>query len=96
MSMNQQVSPLSDQERMEDLIAEEKYMMNTYASFLPEATCPQLRQVLQTNFSDCAANQQCVYDEMSRKGWYPVKNASVPDVDAACQKFSQMKSQINL
>jgi len=93
--MNQNVSPLNDQERMEDLIAEEKYMMNTYASFIPEATCPQLRQVLQSNFNDCAANQQSIYDEMSGRGWYPVKNASVPDVDTACRKFAQMQTQLN-
>ena len=51
--------------------------MYTYSAFLPEASCPQLRAVLDENFNDCAANQQMVFDKMNQMGWYPVKNAPV-------------------
>ena len=39
-------SSFTDQDRMEDLIAQEKYLINGYSTFIPEATCPELRQVL--------------------------------------------------
>ena len=85
---------LSDQERMEDLLTQEKYLINAYGTFIPEATCPQLRQVLSANFNDCVQNQYSLFDQMNQKGWYQTKPAPVPEVDAARQKFSQMKQQM--
>ena len=45
MNQNPQNSVLSDQDMMEDLLTQEKYLISSYSTFLPEATCPQLRQV---------------------------------------------------
>ena len=94
MNQNQNGCIMNDQDKMEDLLAQEKYLMYTYSAFIPEATCPQLRQVLRDNFNDCASNQQTVFDKMNQMGWYPVKNAPVPEVDQARQKFSQLKTQL--
>jgi len=91
--MNTTVS-LNDKERMEDLLTQEKYLITSYSTFIPEATCPNLRQVLTTNFNDCAQNQFQIFDKMSQLGWYPGKPAQQPDVDAAKQKFQQMKQQL--
>ena len=85
---------LNDRERMEDLLAQEKYLITAYSTFIPEASCPNLRQVLTTNFNDCAQNQFQVYDKMSQLGWYAGKPAQQADVDAARQKFQQMKNQL--
>lgn len=95
--MNSNVQPnvsLNDKERMEDLLAQEKYLISAYSTFIPEASCPNLRQVLTTNFNDCAQNQFQVYDKMSQLGWYPGKEAPQNEVDAARQKFQQMKQQL--
>ena len=85
---------LNDKERMEDLLAQEKYLISAYSTFIPEASCPNLRQVLTTNFNDCVQNQYQVYDKMSQLGWYPGKEAPKPEVEAARQKFQQMKQQL--
>ena len=85
---------LNDKERMEDLLAQEKYLISAYSTFIPEASCPNLRQVLTTNFNDCVQNQYQVFDKMSQLGWYPGKTAPQPEVDAARQKFQQMKQQL--
>jgi len=85
---------LNDKERMEDLLAQEKYLITAYSTFIPEASCPNLRQVLTSNFNDCVQNQYQVFDKMSQLGWYPGKAAQQPDVDAARQKFQQMKQQL--
>ena len=37
---------LNDQDRLEDLLSQEKYLISAYGTFIPEASCPQLRQVL--------------------------------------------------
>ncbi|MBQ8506161.1 MAG: spore coat protein [Clostridia bacterium] len=84
----------TDQDRMEDLIAQEKYLIDGYSTFIPEATCPQLRQVLSDNLNGCCNNQYTVYDKMSQLGWYPIKNASQAEIDEAKQKFSQLKQKL--
>ena len=85
---------LNDKERMEDLLSQEKHLITTYSTFIPEAACPNLRNVLTTNFTDCVQNQYQVYDKMNQLGWYPPKPAQQTDVDAARQKFQQMKQQL--
>ena len=90
--MNQNV--LNDQDRMEDLLTQEKYLISAYSTFIPEATCPQLRGVLNNNFNECVQNQYSVFDQMSKLGWYPVKDAPTPEIDAARQKFSQLQTQL--
>lgn len=85
---------LNDQERMEDMLAQEKYLISAYSTFIPEATCPELRQVLNANFSGCVNNQHAIFDKMAQLGWYPPKAAPQPEIDTARQKFQQMKQQL--
>ena len=86
---------LTDQDRLEDMLAEEKYLISSYSTFIPEATCPQLRQVLNTNFNDCVQNQYAVFDQMNQMGMYSVKPAPAQEIEAARQKFAQLKQQMN-
>ena len=85
---------LTDQDRMEDLLTQEKYLISSYSTFIPEAACPNLRTVLNDNFNECVQNQFTVFDKMSQLGWYPTKNAPMPEVKAAQQKFQQMQTQL--
>ncbi len=94
MNQNAQNAVLSEQDIMEDLLTQEKYLISSYSTFLPEATCPQLRQVLTDNFYECASSQYNVFDRMNQMGWYQTKNAPAPEIQAARQKFQQMKSQM--
>lgn len=84
----------TDQDRMGDLLAQEKYLIDAYSTFIPEATCPKLRGVLEVNFNECAQNAYVVFDKMSQLGWYPTKAAPQQEIDAARQKFQQMQSQM--
>ena len=87
-------SVMNDQDRLEDMLTEEKYLINAYSTFIPEATCPQLRQVLTANFNDCVQNQFTVFDQMKQLGWYQTKAAAMPEVEQARQKFAQLKQQL--
>ncbi len=84
----------TDQDRMEDLLAQEKYLIDGYSTFIPEASCPQLRQVLCDNLNGCFNDQYAVFDKMSQLGWYPTKNAPQADIDEARQKSEQLKQQL--
>ena len=92
MQNNQSV--LNDQDRMEDLLSQEKYLMGAYGTFIPEATCPELRKVLTDNFNECAQNQYAIFDQMAKMGWYPTKPAPTDEVNAARQKFQELKAQL--
>ena len=94
--MNNQTNPsmFNDQDRLEDLLSQEKYLIGSYSTFIPEASCPQLRQVLNDNFNGCVQNQFAVFDQMSQLGWYQTKPAPVPEVQAARQKYAQLKQQL--
>ena len=85
---------LTDQDRMEDLLAQEKYLIDGYSTFIPEAACPELRQVLCDNLNGCFNNQYTIFDKMSQLGWYPTKAAPQADVDEITQKSAQLKQQL--
>ena len=85
---------LTDQDKIEDLLSEEKYLISGYGTFIPEASCPQLRQVLTQNLTECVQNQYTIFDQMNQLGWYPTKAAPVADVNAAREKFTQMQRQL--
>ena len=84
---------LNDQQRMEDLLTQEKYLISSYSTFLPEACCPQLRQVLTDNMNQSVQSQFTVFDKMNSLGWYPTKEAQAADVRTARDKFAQMRAQ---
>ena len=85
---------LNDQDKMNDLLSEEKSLISAYGTFLPEASCPQLRQVLTQNMSGCAEDQYTIFDQMSQLGWYPTKDAPAAEVSAAREKFSQIRQTL--
>ena len=87
-------SCFSDQDRMEDLLAQEKYLIDSYSTFIPEASCPELRQVHNENLNGCFNNQYTVFDKMNQLGWYPTKNAPQADIDEAKQKSGQLMQQL--
>ena len=86
---------LTDQDKMEDLLSEEKYLIGAYGTFIPEATCPQLRQVLTQNLNECVQNQYDIFNQMSQLGWYPTKAAPAAEISAVREKFSQLKQTLD-
>ena len=94
MYQSQTTATLSDQERMEDLLSQEKFLIDGYSSFIPEASCPELRQILTENMNGSLNSQYAVFDRMRSLGWYPVKPAPQADVDEACQKSLQLRNQL--
>lgn len=92
---NSQSGGFGDRDRMEDLLAQEKYLIDSYSDFIPEAACPQLRQTLTENLNGCLNSQYDVFDQMRTLGWYPIKPAQQADIDDARQKSEQLRSQLS-
>ena len=94
MNNSHMTAVYTDQDRMEDLISQEKYLIDSYSTFIPEADCPELRQILSENLNGCCNNQYAVFDQMRSLGWYSTKPAPQADIDEARQKSEQLKNQL--
>lgn len=77
--MNQQPD-FSEQELLNDLLNQEKQMITSYATFLTEASCHNLRKVLSGNLSQTSHDQFQVFEQMRDKGYYQGNDASDQDV----------------
>ena len=85
---------MNDQYGMEDLLEQEKYLIQGYGSYIPEASEPQLRAVLTDNMNGCAQNQFSVFTKMEQMGWFQGQVAQASVLESAKQRFSQMKGQM--
>ena len=92
--MNIQLN-LSEQDMLEDLLTQEKQFISAYSTFITEASCPNLRHILMTNFDQSCEDQYMIFDLMRKKGYYPPKDAQDNEVNTVKQKFTQMKSQLH-
>jgi spore coat protein CotF len=85
---------LTDQDRLGDMLSQEKQLIGTYSTYIPEASCPKLRQVLEDNFTDCVKDQYTVFDYMNQRGWYEVKAATQQEITDAVNKSNELKKQL--
>ncbi len=89
-----QGQPMSDQELAFDLLYQEKALLTNIASEVLEASQPGMRQVLNDCYMQIGQDQLEIFSQMEKQGWYPVKPAQAQDVQAAKQKYQQMRSAL--
>ncbi len=92
--MNIQLN-MSEQDMLEDLLTQEKQFIGAYSTYITEASCPNLRHILMTNFDQSCEDQYMIYDLMRKKGYYTPKDAQDNEVNTVKQKFTQMKNQLH-
>jgi len=71
---------LTEQELLNDLLNQEKQMVTSYAAFLTEASCHNLRKLLSGNLSQTSHDQYQVFEQMREKGYYQLSDASDQEV----------------
>jgi hypothetical protein len=86
-------SNVNDRDRMQDLLSTEKYLTNSYDTFMNEASHDALFQVIKQNHSKCQDLQRQIYTTMFAKGWYKLAVADAQSVADAYNKAVQSKSQ---
>ena len=85
---------MTEQELLNDLLNQEKQLMSSYATFIQEASCENLRKVLTNQFNQTSQDQYQVFDSMRQKGYYQAKDAQAQDVQQAKDTFRGMQSQL--
>ena len=89
-----QSQPLSEQELAFDLLYQEKALLVNTASQVLEAANPNLRRVLNDMYTQIGQDQLEIFKHMQQNNWYQVKPAQVQDLQAAKQKFQQMRNTL--
>lgn len=85
---------LTEQEILNDMLLQEKHMSSAYTTYVTEASCPNLRNLLTQNLTDIFNEQYQVFDTMRQKGMYQVKDAQTNEVQQAKQQFQQVWQQM--
>lgn len=66
---------MNDKDYMNALLSLEKGMVKDYATAMTEASNEHLHQVYQNMFQSINNLQRQLFEEMFRKGWYPLEKA---------------------
>lgn len=85
---------VNDRDRMQDLLAQEKYLTTAYSVAMNEACQDQFWQVMKQNFDTCQQLQRQLFQLMFKKGWYKLPVADVQALQATLQQFQQYQTQL--
>lgn len=84
---------INDRDIVNDALAMEKYLTDSYNVFVREASHQTLHQVAMNNFADAHRMARDLYELMFSKGWYKLSSASAQEVSQAQQQFSNYQTQ---
>lgn len=85
---------LSEQDLLNDLLNQEKQMVTSYAAYLTESSCHNLRKLLSSQLSQTSHDQYQVFEQMRDKGYYQGKDASDQEVQQVKSNFKAMQDEI--
>lgn len=84
----------NDRDRINDLLASEKYLTEGYNISTFEATNPQLHSTLSNILNETHRNREQLFNAMEQRGWYKTEQADHQQVIQAYNKFNEYKSQL--
>lgn len=85
--MNNQ-NQFGDREMMEDALSSQKFITENYNTFANECSCPAVMSEFMNILNEEHQIQHEVFDEMSKRGWYPTEAAQQQKIDQCKQKFT--------
>ncbi|KAB7666515.1 spore coat protein [Bacillus sp. B1-b2] len=84
---------MNDRDFINDLLATEKYMTDSYSTALNEASNEPLYQDLLSIFTDTQNMQREIYDLMFQNGWYKLESAEQQKLQQSYQQFKGYSNQ---
>lgn len=78
---------MSERDMMEDGLSSQKQISSNYNTCASECSDNQLRATFLNILKDEQDLGAQIFDEMSARGWYPVKQAQQSDITKAKEKF---------
>ena len=84
-------APMQEREILDDVLTSQKTITGTYNAFANE--CSTIRDSFVDILTEEHQIQADVFNEMSKRGWYPVQQAEQQKIQQAKQKFENSKPQ---
>ncbi|EPD50577.1 hypothetical protein HMPREF1210_02546 [Paenisporosarcina sp. HGH0030] len=85
---------LNDRDILNDALSTEKYLCNSYATAMHEASHDALYQTIFTQLRATSKQQRSLYDLMFKHGWYKLTPADPKEIQQATQQFQGYKQQL--
>lgn len=85
---------VNDRDRVQDLLAQEKYLTASYNVAMYEAGHDALYQTIKENFDACHQIQRQIFNAMFQKGWYKLPVADAESVAHTYNQFKQYQGQL--
>jgi len=84
---------MSEKQLLTDLMNQEKHLVTTYATFVTEASCNNLRRLLTLNMIECGQDQFSVFEQMTQRSMYSTKSADNQEMQQASQDAQKLKQE---
>lgn len=84
---------MNDRDRINDILATEKYLTTAYNIAVNEASTQQLYQVQMQMMTELHQCQRDLFNLMSQKGWYKIDQAPVQQMTQTAQQFANYRTQ---
>ena len=82
-----------DKNMMDDALASQKFITETYNTFANECSDPQLKEQFVNLLEDEHRIQHEVFTEMQKRGWYQTEPAEQDKIKQAKQKYLGQMNQ---
>ena len=90
---NQPGSSLPERDLMNDVLASQKFITDTYNTFTNECATPNVRSGIMSILSEEHQIQAEVFDLMKQHGWYQVPAADQQKVCQTKEKYQNQQAQ---
>ncbi|KGX85755.1 spore coat protein [Pontibacillus litoralis] len=85
---------MNERDFINDMLATEKYMTDSFCTALNEASCDHLYQDISTIFNETQDCQRNLYNLMFKNGWYSLEAAEQQKIQQSHQQFSGYTNQL--
>ncbi|GAA5417127.1 hypothetical protein Pryu01_02188 [Paraliobacillus ryukyuensis] len=85
---------MNDRDFLNDMLATEKYMTQSYSIALNEASNQTFYQDLSAIFNETQNMQRTLYNLMFKNGWYSIDKADQNQIQQTRQQFSAYTNQL--
>lgn len=87
ISGTQPAASMPEREIMDDALASQKYMTDTYNTYSNECVTQNVRDEFMKILNEEHQIQSDVFDTMKQRGWYNIPDAQQQKIQQAKQKF---------
>lgn len=94
MLTNQNTSQMTDRDRLNDVLATEKYLTDSLNVAVREASHDALHQEVMNILTETHRLARNVYNLMYEKGWYQLEAAEAKKISQTANKFQGYEAQL--